>query len=97
MIDIDHETLVPIKDAPTVIPGRPNLATVYRWFQRGAHGVKLETIVCGTRRFTSREAIARFCERTTAAAAGEAPPPRTPKQREREIAKAAQELKEAGI
>lgn len=48
----------------------------------------LETVVIGGRRFTSREALDRFVERTTAAADGQPLPVRTPRQRERAVQEA---------
>jgi hypothetical protein len=64
MIDVSIESLVPITDAHGIIPGRPHLATVYRWWQKGVRGgIKLETALVGGRRFTSREAVQRFVER----------------------------------
>ena len=60
--DVHGESLVPINDASEITPGRPHLATVYRWFTKGVRGgIKLETVLVGGRRFTSREAIQRFC------------------------------------
>jgi len=49
-------------------------------------------MVCAGRRFTSVEAIERFVAATTAAAAGEPPPVRTPRQRERDIKAAEQRI-----
>lgn len=98
-IDIRQETLIPLHEAPQHIPGRPNLSTLYRWFQRGARGARLETIVAGTKRFTSIEAIERFIERTTANSTGASLPTSHPTSRQREAAirRAERELAEAGI
>ena len=52
---------------------------------RGRAGVKLETILISSKHYTSREALQRFVERTTAAADGEPTPSRTSRQRERDI------------
>lgn len=82
------ESLVSPVVAPRHIPGRPHVSTVWRWMTRGCRGITLESIVCAGRRFTSLEAIERFVAATTAAAAGEPPPTRTPRQRERAIADA---------
>jgi hypothetical protein len=68
----DPDSFIPIKDAPKHIPGRPNLATVYRWFQRGVRGVKLQTVCVGGRRFVARTALDEFISATTAAASGRA-------------------------
>jgi hypothetical protein len=90
---ISNESLIPVSDAPKHVPGRPHIATIWRWIQRGCRGVRLETWLVGGRRFTSLEAIDRFIERTTAAAAPElacAVP--TPRQRRRAIDQANREL-----
>lgn len=70
MIDIQTETIVPVCKIPSHAPGRPHIATCWRWINRGVRGVKLETVLIGGRRFTSLEALQRFVERTTAAADG---------------------------
>lgn len=68
MIDLAHETLVPIRDVPRLLPCRPNgkhlhISAVYRWIQRGVRGVTLESICMGGTTLTSREALQRFGER----------------------------------
>lgn len=68
MIDFENEDLLTLAQATKAIPGRPSISTLYRWTQRGIEGVKLETIKLGGKRFTSKEAIRRFVERTTAPA-----------------------------
>jgi len=97
MIDLGTETVLSLNQAAKAAPGRPHLATIWRWAQRGVKGVKLETIVVGGRRFTSSEAIERFIARTTAAANGEPAPIRTPRQRQRAIAAAEAALARDGI
>ena len=97
MIDLSTETVFPVTEAPKHIPGRPSQASVWRWVLHGVGGVKLESILIGGKRFTSAEAIQRFCDRRTAAANGDATPSRTPRQREREVAAAERELERAGI
>src|SRR5688572_19826654 len=100
MIDVSSESLVILTKAPEHIPGRPHLATIYRWWQKGVRGgVKLETVLCGGRRFTSIEAIQRFVERLSGGdgcAVESATPPRTPTQRERASSKASAELAASG-
>jgi hypothetical protein len=61
-----NEHLISTTQATREVPGRPHVSTVWRWINRGVRGVKLETVMVGGRRFTSREAIARFNERITA-------------------------------
>jgi hypothetical protein len=64
---------------------------------KGIRGVRLESILIGGARWTSKEALQRFFERTTAVANGESIATRTSKQREKAIAAAEAELSEAGI
>jgi hypothetical protein len=97
MLDIQKEKVVHISEAPQHIPGRPSLATVWRWVLHGTRAGKLESILIGGRRFTSLEAIQRFAEQSTSVADGDTPPVRTSAQREAAISKAELELSEAGI
>ena len=91
------ENTVTLTEAAKLIPGRPHSSTLWRWHQHGSRGIKLETAVIGGRRFTSREAIERFIERTTESRDG-APVDRTPcRKRQAAIAKAEAELEAAGI
>jgi hypothetical protein len=94
--DVHGESLIPVTESPSIIPGRPHLATVYRWFTRGVRGgIKLETCLVGGRRFTSREAIQRFVDRLSGER-GDAVQQRTPRQRQRAAEKANDELAKAG-
>jgi len=74
-------------------------STVWRWMLHGVRGCVLESINIGSKRFTTLEAFTRFVESTTAAAAGEKQSirPQTNRQRAASIARAEQELDEAGI
>jgi hypothetical protein len=55
-----EETLVSITAAPKYFPGKPSQSAVQRWMRRGSRGAVLETVfICG-KRYTSKEAIARF-------------------------------------
>ena len=94
-----NETLLSLPAAARILPGRPHLSTLHRWRLRGVRSVKLETFLIGGRRYTSREALERFIERTTAAANGLSPPTsaRTQSRRLRSIACAENELDDAGI
>lgn len=72
MIDMKSEKLVPVLDAVNFVPrpgGRPlHISTLYRWINTGVRGVRLESVVLGGGRYTSREAVERFCRGTTEAA-----------------------------
>jgi hypothetical protein len=93
-IDISSEALLSLNDAAKSLPGRPHISTLHRWRLRGVRGIRLETALLGGRRFTSVEALERFSAAITAAADGEPPPTRTPRQRERAIAAALKDLQQ---
>jgi hypothetical protein len=61
-IDTSTEALISLAEARSAFPGgrRLGLATLHRWRLRGVRGVKLETVLVGGLRYTSREAIERF-------------------------------------
>ena len=65
MICIKSEELIALTDVPDVLPRRAgkkiNYSTVFRWAQRGVRGKRLEVVRIGGVRFTSIEAINRFC------------------------------------
>jgi hypothetical protein len=44
---------------------KPHVATIWRWCLKGCHGVKLESICIGGKRFVTRSAIERFVEDST--------------------------------
>jgi len=96
-IDIHRESPLKINEALDLVPGRPHLSTLWRWCHRGVRGIKLETVLIGGTRFTSREALQRFFDRTTAAADGVQPVARTSAERRRSIEAAERELDDAGI
>jgi hypothetical protein len=91
MIDITVEQVIRIGEAPRYIPGRPHIASVYRWLSRSTN--PLETLMVGGRRFTSVEALYRFIERCNPSAT--LPTPMA--GRERQIERAEAELTRAGI
>ena len=94
---IDHETedLIPFELAENEIPGHPSRCTLFRWAFKGVRGARLETLLIGNRRFTSREAIGRFI---TAQNADQTPDPSiSPSQRKRQSETARKELAKIGI
>jgi hypothetical protein len=97
MIDLATESLLSITDAAKSLPGRPHVSTLHRWRLRGIRGIKLETILLGGKRLTSREALQRFADRTTAAASGEPVSVRTPTQRAKAIGRAERECDRMGV
>lgn len=72
MIDVATETLLLPTEVTGILPqqkGKTNVSTVYRWFQNGLRGVRLEYVCIGGTRFTSKEALNRFFAKVTAATA----------------------------
>jgi hypothetical protein len=63
VIDPDREQLIRPEDVCGLIPGRGgrrvSVATVKRWMKRRG-GPRLESLMIGGLRFTSREAVRRF-------------------------------------
>lgn len=84
MIDVANESLLTVAQAAKAVPYGPNVCTVWRWLDKGCRGVRLESILLGGRRFTSREALERFFAATTAAG-GTPDIARSPRQRQRAI------------
>lgn len=67
MIDLS-EDLISLIEASKILPGRPHISTLFRLASpRGLRGVRLETLLVGGRRWTSRQALARFVAASTAA------------------------------
>jgi len=68
-IDIEHETLLAIRDVPDRLPRKPSgkrihISAVYRWMSAGVGGgVRLESIKLGGTTYTSVEALQRFADR----------------------------------
>jgi len=58
--DLLHEQLVAVAEIPKHLPKRVHVSTCHRWYVRGIRGRKLETVLIGGRRFTTREALHRF-------------------------------------
>ena len=97
-VDIHNQTLIPVSEIPAHVPGRPHLATCWRWIQRGCRGVKLESVLIGGKRFSSLEALQTFVEATTAAADGTSTViASTPSARKKAQDRANRELDDEGI
>ena len=97
MIDPEREEIVTLTAATKTTPCRPNVATLWRWRTKGIRGIRLETMMIGGRRVTSREALSRFFAATTAAADGAPIQSETPRQRERAIERAEKRAAELGV
>ncbi len=96
MIDLFRETIIPLKAARQHL-GNPHKATVGRWASTGSKGVVLETILIGTRRYTSEEAIDRFVARRNAVSDGRPTPTQSPRRRRQQIERAETHLAKLGI
>jgi Protein of unknown function (DUF1580) len=103
VINIMDEQVYPLSQAVEFVPsgrrgGKRNVSTLYRWTTSGCRGVKLEFIMIGATRCTSREALQRFAERSTkGAGADEARVPRTTSARKRAAERAGEELTRMGV
>ena len=64
MINSETETLILPKDICRMFPGRSgngiSLSTVWRWMLHGRRRQKLDSLIVGGTRYTSREAVQRF-------------------------------------
>src|SRR5262245_21135811 len=98
MFDTTAEQPLPLTILAREVPNRIgkrgiNCATLWRWCMKvNRHGVRLESVVVGGVRMSSREALARFISACTAAANGEQIPVRNNRQREAAIAAAEREM-----
>jgi hypothetical protein len=70
-----------------------SLSTSWRWTLRGIRGYRLESLNVGGRKFTTREAFARFVASTN----GDPTPVQMSVQREAQRRLAKRELQEAGL
>jgi hypothetical protein len=108
MINVKTETLITVDESRALCPWRRrkkkgeaakstvSAATVWRWINVGVGGVKLESLLLGHVRYTSREAVDRFLEAVSAATVGEPiPGAETVKQRATRAARAAKEARAA--
>jgi len=93
MIDVSTEDLTTLAIATGLVPGRSGrgvaMATIWRWVLRGVRGVRLESILIGGTRYTSRQALARFIAATNAASAA---PPVVEQSSSQRVAEAEREL-----
>ncbi len=97
-IDLTTETPITLAEAARTLPGGAvHVSTIHRWRMKGVRGVRLETFLRGGVRHTSREAIERFFDATTAAADGASATTCESSQREKSIRAAENELNDAGI
>lgn len=102
MIDIATESLFPLSELPDhwpLMPGgrRLHRSVGYRYASKGVgpSRVRLETVVMGSTRYTSAQAVQRFAEALTTEQDG--PPRMTPRKRSSRRREAASTLDSAGI
>ncbi len=98
MINLLTEEILSLTEAAKKLPARragkrPHAATLYRWAKNGLGGFRLETVQVGGTKCTSMEALQRFFEQLGTLRTN--PVPMTPAARERDIASADEELKQA--
>jgi len=60
MNKISAETMVSLRAAAKLLPGRPHISTLHRWRRGLSDGRRLETVKIGGKIFTSVEACRRF-------------------------------------
>ena len=101
MIDLEHESLISLAEAATLLPRRrkgkkPHISCLYRWASRGLRGVRLETVQIGGTRCTSREALARFFASLTEGC-NQPKESRSPTARQRAARQAERELEKLGL
>ncbi len=99
MIDLKNEQVIHPTEVTKYVPEQKgkklNVSTVYRWFQRGLAGNRLECVCIGGTRYTSVEALNRFFARVTEAKTGLPQDPSIKAIRDRK--RASQELDVAGF
>lgn len=94
-IDASDEELIPIATAAQLFPGKPVcIQTMHRWRLNGVRGVKLETLLIGGLRYTSKEAIERFIHAQNQDGSW---PTTSPQQRARQAEAAREKLAQMGI
>ena len=99
MIDLSTEELIPISSVSKLLLFRPtgkrvHVSAVYRWIQRGVHGVRLEAIRIGGTTYTSMEALQRFADRRSPENREAPAVPATTATRRKQIEQAEQQVRE---
>lgn len=110
MIDTQQETVISLSEASKLVPGingrKPHASTIWRWCRKGLRGTQLEYVRIGQRICTSRQALDRFFNRLAQRDTLIDParfdktrrqPLRTVDRRARSVARAKDELRNAGI
>lgn len=106
-IDVFTEMVVTLKQATHLLPkstrnNNLHVSTLYRWALGGVRGkdglnARLEIVKIGGITYTSQEALQRLFDRLSGDTTVVTPPTLTRRQRLRQIEKAEEELRRAGI
>lgn len=94
---MQDEHLLTVAEASHECPARPSIRTIWRWMQRGIRGIQLESLVIGGRRYTSREALARFIGRTSEVAVSGPLPSKSNVRRLQRLHQVEEQLDQDGI
>lgn len=87
------ENLLPLVEAVERATGlRPHLSTTIRWSTRGSAGIRLQTQVVGSRRFTTVPWVQQYIHAVTEAKNGSSVMMATPRQQEQAAKKSAKKL-----
>ena len=97
MIEINNETLIPIRQVPQQLPPRPSgkrmhVSTVRTRITHSVRGIRLDCAKVGGTTYTSMEARQRFAECLGAPMTSETPSRPLAITRRREIERASREL-----
>lgn len=76
-LDVTSGDFIAVNDVPAILPGRPHVASVWRWIHRGSHGIRLRAVKIGGRRYVSKADLNAFVAAVTSAADGETDKPTT--------------------
>ena len=95
MIDPISDKLIPLGKITKGGGQRVSIPTAYRWVSRGIRGRRLETVLCGGRRYTSETALREFFSSLTPTANPHSPPSLA--SRQRQVRSAEVTLERAGI
>lgn len=60
------QSLLSLKEARDLLPGKPDLSTIFRWALYGCRGVRLQHLRIGRRLYTREEWLNRFITELTA-------------------------------
>jgi hypothetical protein len=94
MINLQHSQLLTLAEASNLLPGRPSVATLWRWRKKGVRGRILTSVTIGGRVYVTIASLEKFAE---VHGQHTLPQMRSPARRERAITRAEQDLAEAGI